>query len=130
MLLGFQTPFRLSGYDFRYVDHSIVLQSLRRIQLTSLLPSIVLESSQRLPVMVESMALSKKTSLFQFYLYSGKTMGFWQYRWKTGDLEVRRSVDGDQLMRLMIRYNLGVSVEHTYEVKRIDKISLRMNCSL
>lgn len=39
MLLGFQTPFRLSGYDFRYVDHSIVLQSLRRIQLTSLLPS-------------------------------------------------------------------------------------------
>lgn len=57
-------------------------------------------------------------------------MGFWQYRWKTGDLEVRRSVDGDQLMRLMIRYNLGVSVEHTYEVKRIDKISLRMNCSL
>lgn len=29
-------------------------------------------------------------------------------------------VDGDQLMRLMIRYNLGVSVEHTYEVKRID----------
>lgn len=23
-------------------------------------------------------------------------------------------------MRLMIRYNLGVSVEHTYEVKRID----------
>ena len=57
-------------------------------------------------------------------------MGFWQYRWKTGDLEVRRSVDGDQLIRLMIRYNLGVSVEHTYEVKRIDKISLRMNCSL
>ena len=29
-------------------------------------------------------------------------------------------VDGDQLMRLMIRYNLGVSVGHTYEVKRID----------
>ncbi len=29
-------------------------------------------------------------------------------------------VDGNQLMRLMIKYNLGVSVEHTYEVKRID----------
>ena len=29
-------------------------------------------------------------------------------------------VDGKQLMKLMIKYNLGVSVEHVYEVKRID----------
>ncbi len=29
-------------------------------------------------------------------------------------------VDGGQLMKLMIKFNLGVSVEHTYEVKRID----------
>ena len=29
-------------------------------------------------------------------------------------------VDGKQLTRLMIKFNLGVSVEHTYEVKRID----------
>ena len=29
-------------------------------------------------------------------------------------------VDGKQLTRLMIRYNLGVSVEHVYEAKRID----------
>ena len=29
-------------------------------------------------------------------------------------------VDGNQLMKLMIKFNLGVSVEHTYEVKRID----------
>lgn len=29
-------------------------------------------------------------------------------------------VDGKQLTRLMIRANLGVSTEHTYEVKRID----------
>lgn len=29
-------------------------------------------------------------------------------------------VDGKQLTKLMIRFNLGVSVEHTYEVKRID----------
>lgn len=29
-------------------------------------------------------------------------------------------VDGGQMMRLMIKYNLGVSIEHTYEVKRID----------
>ena len=29
-------------------------------------------------------------------------------------------IDGDALMRLMIKYNLGVSVEQTYEVKRID----------
>ena len=29
-------------------------------------------------------------------------------------------VDGNQLTHLMIKYNLGVSVEHTYEVKRID----------
>lgn len=29
-------------------------------------------------------------------------------------------VDGKQLTKLMIRYNLGVFVEHTYEVKRID----------
>lgn len=29
-------------------------------------------------------------------------------------------VDGKQLMKLMINYNLGVSVEHVYEVKRID----------
>lgn len=29
-------------------------------------------------------------------------------------------VDGDALMRLMIRHNVGVSLEHSYEVKRID----------
>lgn len=29
-------------------------------------------------------------------------------------------VDGKQLTKLMINYNLGVSVEHVYEVKRID----------
>ena len=29
-------------------------------------------------------------------------------------------IDGDALTRLMIKYNLGVSVEQTYEVKRID----------
>ena len=29
-------------------------------------------------------------------------------------------VDGDALMKLMIRHNVGVSTEHTYEVKRID----------
>lgn len=29
-------------------------------------------------------------------------------------------IDGNQLMRLMIKYNLGVSIEHVYEVKRID----------
>ena len=29
-------------------------------------------------------------------------------------------IDGDALMRLMIKYNLGVSVEQIYEVKRID----------
>lgn len=29
-------------------------------------------------------------------------------------------VDGKQLTKLMIRFNLGVSVEHVYEVKRID----------
>ena len=29
-------------------------------------------------------------------------------------------VDGKQLTRLMIKYDLGVSVEHVYEVKRID----------
>ena len=29
-------------------------------------------------------------------------------------------VDGDALTRLMIKHNVGVSVEHTYEVKRID----------
>lgn len=29
-------------------------------------------------------------------------------------------VDGGKMMRLMIKYNLGVSIEHTYEVKRID----------
>ncbi|MDD6154986.1 MAG: restriction endonuclease [Eubacteriales bacterium] len=29
-------------------------------------------------------------------------------------------VDGPALMRLMIKHNVGVSVEHTYEVKRID----------
>ena len=29
-------------------------------------------------------------------------------------------VDGKQLTKLMIKFNLGVSVEHTYEVKRID----------
>lgn len=29
-------------------------------------------------------------------------------------------VDGKQLTRLMIKFNLGVSVEHVYEVKRLD----------
>lgn len=29
-------------------------------------------------------------------------------------------IDGEMLMRLMIKYNLGVSIEQTYEVKRID----------
>ena len=29
-------------------------------------------------------------------------------------------VDGTQLARLMIKFNLGVSIEHAYEVKRID----------
>lgn len=29
-------------------------------------------------------------------------------------------VDGKQLTKLMIKYNLGVSVEHVYELKRID----------
>ena len=29
-------------------------------------------------------------------------------------------VDGMQLMKLMINYNLGVSVENVYEVKRVD----------
>ena len=29
-------------------------------------------------------------------------------------------IDGAQLMKLMIKYNLGVSVEHVYEIKRID----------
>lgn len=29
-------------------------------------------------------------------------------------------VDGDALMKLMIRHNVGVSTEHIYEVKRID----------
>ena len=29
-------------------------------------------------------------------------------------------VDGQQLTRLMIKFNLGVSVEHDYEVKKID----------
>ncbi len=29
-------------------------------------------------------------------------------------------IDGNQLMKLMIKYNLGVSVEHCYEIKRID----------
>lgn len=29
-------------------------------------------------------------------------------------------VDGKQMMKLMVKYNLGVSVEQTYEVKRID----------
>lgn len=29
-------------------------------------------------------------------------------------------VDGEALMRLMIRHNVGVSTEHTYEVKKID----------
>lgn len=29
-------------------------------------------------------------------------------------------VDGKQLTKLMIKFNLGVSVEHTYEVKKID----------
>lgn len=29
-------------------------------------------------------------------------------------------VDGNQMMHLMIKYNLGVSTEHIYEVKRLD----------
>ena len=29
-------------------------------------------------------------------------------------------VDGAALMRLMIKHNVGVSVEHTYEIKRVD----------
>lgn len=29
-------------------------------------------------------------------------------------------VDGTALMRLMIKHNLGVSIEHVYEVKRLD----------
>lgn len=29
-------------------------------------------------------------------------------------------IDGNQLTKLMIRYNLGVAVEQTYEIKRID----------
>ena len=29
-------------------------------------------------------------------------------------------VDGSMLTKLMIEYNLGVSVENTYEIKRID----------
>lgn len=29
-------------------------------------------------------------------------------------------VDGSALTRLMIKHNLGVSIEHVYEVKRID----------
>lgn len=28
--------------------------------------------------------------------------------------------DGDELAELMIDYNLGVSVQNTYEIKRID----------
>ena len=29
-------------------------------------------------------------------------------------------VDGSQLTKLMIKFNLGVSVEHVYEVKKLD----------
>ncbi|MBQ4208359.1 MAG: restriction endonuclease, partial [Clostridia bacterium] len=29
-------------------------------------------------------------------------------------------IDGKALMRLMIKHNLGISVEHIYEIKRID----------
>ena len=29
-------------------------------------------------------------------------------------------IDGNTLTRLMIKHNIGVSVEHTYEIKRID----------
>ena len=29
-------------------------------------------------------------------------------------------IDGNQLTKLMIKYNLGVAVEQTYEIKRID----------
>ena len=29
-------------------------------------------------------------------------------------------IDGPALAKLMIKYNVGVSVEHVYEVKRID----------
>lgn len=40
----------------------------------------------------------------------------------TNDLQRTKVVlvDGTALMRLMIKHNVGVSVEHTYEVKRID----------
>ncbi len=30
-------------------------------------------------------------------------------------------IDGKQLTNLMIQYNVGVTTEYTYEVKRIDK---------
>ena len=30
-------------------------------------------------------------------------------------------VDGDQLARLMVAHNVGVSVRHTYEIKGIDR---------
>ena len=30
-------------------------------------------------------------------------------------------VDGNQLARLMIAHNVGVSVRHTYEIKGIDR---------
>lgn len=29
-------------------------------------------------------------------------------------------VDGTQMMQLMIKYNLGVSIVNTYDIKRID----------
>ena len=29
-------------------------------------------------------------------------------------------MDGSMLSKLMIRHNVGVSVEHVYEVKRLD----------
>ena len=29
-------------------------------------------------------------------------------------------IDGTTLTKLMIKHNVGVSVEHTYEIKRID----------
>ena len=32
-----------------------------------------------------------------------------------------RLVDGDELARLMIRHNVGVVVEMTYEVKKLDE---------
>ena len=34
--------------------------------------------------------------------------------------EIQKLVDGAMLTKLMIKHNVGVSVEHTYEIKKID----------